>query len=736
MKLQIRRRILPLILGAMVLLSWGAAQSSAVPVLEITKSDDVDPVNAGEEVTYTITVTNTGDQPASNVTVDDTLPSGFSVVSVSSSQGGCTALPCNLGTIPASGPDSQTVTVVANVAPDTPGGTYANTATVDSDDTSPISTVENTTVAESAVLNITKTDSPDPVAAGGNLTYTISVTNSGPSDADLVTVADTLPTDVSFVSATASAPDPGASCSGGATVLCSLGTLTPTGPNNVATVTVVVNVSTAAGGTTLSNSATADSAEPEGPVTSSAATTSVGASADLTIVKTDSPDPVQANSQLTYTVTVTNTGPSDAQSLEMDDTLPSGATFVSVSGPGTCTNTATTVSCSLNTLTSVAPNNEAVWTITVQVEPVGGAISDGATLTNSATVSSATADSDPGSNTDDESTTVAAPLIVLTKTADPPTESDVSSGQTITYTITYTNNGSGTATNLIISDPVSSFLSDVVPANGGVYDPDSRTITWSIGDVPPGGSGSVSFTARVGSSTGRRESILNRANAISNELSNPVVSNRTDHNLVPPDVRMDKSANRSENSVVKPGDVVTYELEVRNRGADALGVIVTDAPPDHMAYVPGSTRVDGTPVPDAGGTSQLFAGGIVFDLAKNERKNVTFQMIVSVTAPAGSVIENWGYTTFNSGQSVSGDFFDLRVFQPTTGPTLRQSVLVQTAQGETIFVSVFNNVVGLLPVTGYQIAVVALFGLCSIGLGRSLASRISPDLFRRKRGEE
>lgn len=727
---------MPVVLGALVLFSLGVAPSSALPVLEITKVDDVDPVDAGENVTYTITVTNTGDQPASNVTVDDTLPSGFSVVSVTSSDGTCSALPCNLGSMGSGGPTStKTVSVVARVDPATPAGTYANTATVDSDETSLIATVENTSVTTSAVLTVTKADSPDPVPAGGTLTYTVTVTNTGPSDADLVTVTDTLPTDVSFVSATASAPDPGASCIGGATVSCDLGTLEPSGPNNVATVTVVVDVSTSAAGT-LSNSASADSAEPEGPVTSTAATTSVGSSADLTLVKTDSPDPVQANSQLTYTVTVTNTGPSDAQSIDMDDNLPSGTAFVSVSGPGSCTNTASKVSCSLNTLSAASPNNVAVWTITVSVPTVGGPISDGTVLSNSASVSAVTTDPDLSTNSYTETTTVVAPVIDLTKSADPPSGSDVSSGQTITYTIVYVNSGSGTATNFIINDPVSTFLSDVVPANGGTYDPGTRTITWSIGDVPPGGSGSVTFTARVGSSTKQRESIINRANAISNELSNPVVSNRTDHDLVAPDVRVDKRANRPENSVVKPGDVVTYELEVLNRGADTTGVVVTDTPPPHMIYVPGSTRLDGAPVGDVAGSSQLFAGGIVIDLDKNERKIVTFQMVVNVTAPAGSVIENWGYATSNSGQSVSGDFFDLVVFRPTTGPTLRQSVLVQSAEGETIFVSVFNSVVSLLPVTGYQIVVFALLGFSSIGFGRSLSSRIAPDLFRRKKQDD
>jgi uncharacterized repeat protein (TIGR01451 family) len=92
---------------------------------------------------------------------------------------------------------------------------------------------QSTTPPPSADVSITKTDSPDPVTVGSNITPTVTVTNNGPSGATSVAVSDTLATSVTFVSAT---PSQG-SCSGTTIISCSLGALA----NGLsATVTIVV----------------------------------------------------------------------------------------------------------------------------------------------------------------------------------------------------------------------------------------------------------------------------------------------------------------------------------------------------------------------------------------------------------------------------------------------------------------------------------------------------------------
>jgi uncharacterized repeat protein (TIGR01451 family) len=120
-----------------------------------------------------------------------------------------------------------------------------------------------------ADLSITKTDSPDPVLQGNNLTYTITVTNNGPLGATNVVVTDNLPAspDIDFVSATS----PSGMCDRtGNTVMCNLGTVA-----NGGTAIVTIVVKTRKSGT-LSNTATVASPEDNTPANDSAtATTTV-----------------------------------------------------------------------------------------------------------------------------------------------------------------------------------------------------------------------------------------------------------------------------------------------------------------------------------------------------------------------------------------------------------------------------------------------------------------------------
>jgi len=117
-------------------------------------------------------------------------------------------------------------------------------------------------------MSVTKTDSPDPVALGGTLTYHLTVTNNGapamPATTSGVTLTDVLPPEVAFVSAT---PSQG-SCSGTGTVVCNLG-IFPSGA--IATVDIVVTAPNV--GTTLSNSATVSALTEDANLTNNTATT-------------------------------------------------------------------------------------------------------------------------------------------------------------------------------------------------------------------------------------------------------------------------------------------------------------------------------------------------------------------------------------------------------------------------------------------------------------------------------
>jgi uncharacterized repeat protein (TIGR01451 family) len=199
-------------------------------------------------------------------------------------------------------------------------------------------------------LAVTKSDSPDPVQAGNNLTYTVTVKNNGPGNATGVTMTDTLPADVSFVSANASQ----GSCTGTSTVVCNLGSLAASAS---ATVTLVVKP-TAAGTITNTASVTGSPTDPNTGNNSATEMTTVTPAADLAVTKSDSPDPVLVSDHLTYTVTVTNNGPSNATGVTMTDTLPASMSFVSATpSQGTCSGTST-VTCTLGSLAASVTGNE------------------------------------------------------------------------------------------------------------------------------------------------------------------------------------------------------------------------------------------------------------------------------------------------------------------------------------------------------------------------------------------
>ena len=160
-----------------------------------------------------------------------------------------------------------------------------------------------TTVDPAADLSLTKTDSPDPVLAGQLLTYTLTVTNAGPSSATGVSVTDTLPAGVTFDSAT---PSQGTCSQSSGTVTCALGTIA-----NGASATVAIKVRRSSrrhdhqpGDRVSRRPATRSwSTTPPAP------TTTVDPAADLSLTKSDSPDPVLAGQLLTYTLERPNAGP-------------------------------------------------------------------------------------------------------------------------------------------------------------------------------------------------------------------------------------------------------------------------------------------------------------------------------------------------------------------------------------------------------------------------------------------
>jgi uncharacterized repeat protein (TIGR01451 family) len=365
--------------------------------LLITKDNSATSVTTGQSVTYTITVNNSGPSTAANVQVTDTLPSQLQFVSATS---GGTAIGSATGqnysaTIPtlASGA-TTTIQLVATVRASATGN-VANTVNVTADNPTfetagrANSATDTDTLNRVVTLNISKTDSTDTVTAGGaNFQYIITAFNSGSADAPNVLFSDPLPTGVTFVSGTfeinESTPRTGTVTFNSTTnrLEANLGTMLANGTTttNRALITLVVSADAGAAAGTVTNTATLTS--PDNTVgVSDGETTQVTRTFDLTVSKTDNVDNVNRGDSVTYTIVVTNSGPSTATNVTVTDTLPTGMTFQSASTG--FTNAAGVVT---GNIASIASGQSATVTVTATVN---NDAPNGANLTNTVSVAAA-----------------------------------------------------------------------------------------------------------------------------------------------------------------------------------------------------------------------------------------------------------------------------------------------------------------------------------------------------------
>jgi len=353
--------------------------------LEIAKADFTDPIIAGEVLLYQIRITNTGPSDAASVIITDSVPLSTTFVGASDfcaeSNG---IITCTLDTVAAG--DTRSAFVQVRVDSDVVSPTtLTNTAWVSSTTTDPNLTnnsdTETTTAEQSALnptdLEISKVDSTDPITAGLTLTYTLVITNHGPAPASNVQVVDALPDGVTFVSATASQ----GLCNSGVT--CDLGDLAV---GATATITVVVTVDSDQINN-LTNLARVSASNPDRDDANNQAsqTTAVNEVADLGIAKTG-PSTATPGNAISYQIVVSNTGPSDAQSVVVTDTLPSALQSATASASqGSCNiDGSNNLTCTLGSLAAGA-------SATVDLNATVNANVTG-TITNTAWVSSDTTD--------------------------------------------------------------------------------------------------------------------------------------------------------------------------------------------------------------------------------------------------------------------------------------------------------------------------------------------------------
>ena len=439
-------RVCRSVLVAAVLLVFGSHAAQAA--LTITKSVSDATPNVGQTITFTINVTSSSSD--SGVVVSDKLPTGLTLLLSTPSQGAYdnTTGIWLVGTVNSGTP--ATLTLTARVEGP---NQVTNTATITNPPGGGSASV--TVTPQVADLSIAKSVANPTPNVGDTVTFTVTLSNSGPNPANGVTVQDSLSAGLTFVSASVSQ---GSFAAGTWTV----GTV-----NNGTTATLTLQARVVSPDP-QTNTATISNSNQFDPTTgnNSASVTVTPQRADLVIAKT-APAAAATGATFNYTITISNLGPDGATNVAAQDTLPPGVLLVSA--------TASQGAFSGNTWTvgSIAASAVATLTLTVQKNT-------GATVTNTATIShSDQFDPSPGNNSATAST--------ANSTQSPPTisksfgASSVPVGGTTSLSFTIANpNGAASLTGVGFTDNLPAGL--VVSTPNGLSGPcGGGTITATAG---------------------------------------------------------------------------------------------------------------------------------------------------------------------------------------------------------------------------------------------------------------
>jgi uncharacterized repeat protein (TIGR01451 family) len=561
------------------------------PALTLTKSAlPTTYTDAGQTITYTLTATNSGNVDLKDVSITDTDLG----VAISPD-------PCTVATL-AVGDKLTCSATYSTIQADVTAGSFTNTANASGTDSvlnTTVHAVPATATVNLAQLSLTKTASPTTYDdAGVPIRYTLVATNSGQSVLNNVSITDG---DVGVTL------DPSPCTAGtlaiGATLTChaDYSTTTTDVTNKSFTNTAAVT------GTSLSGATVRATKQ---------ATINL---AHLKLTKVPSPTTYSsAGTLITYTLTATNDGNVPLTNVAISDPEPGVAldstkcspvqpvASLAVGATITCTATYTTTAAdvaagSVTNLASVDgtdPNRQAI------------SASQGAVVTFVAPPPA------PGQ-----------PNLTLVKSSLPAAGGTVQRGDSITYTLAYANTGTANASGTLASDPLPADTTFVSATAGGSYDAATNTVSWALGTISPGTSGSVSFVVQVANSATDGEVISNvgaiSAAGVAPVSSNPVTLTVNVPATPTPTLDIAKQVDKTE---AEFGDTLTYSFTVLAGGLGQTGVLVTDTIPDGTAYVPSSATC-------SIGCSASLSGGVltwdVGNLAQGQSVDLSFKVTIS-----------------------------------------------------------------------------------------------------------
>ncbi|MEL4308908.1 PKD domain-containing protein [Joostella sp. CR20] len=627
--------------------------------LSVTKSVSPTSASIGDTVTFTVVVTNDGPSNATGVAIQDDLPAGYTLTAVNNggSMSGNSAIWTNLNIVNGG---SQTLTYEATVEPGNGGllNYYNRVQVTASDQFDPDSTPDNdkpleddfafaqiSLVGDYVDIEVSKTytSTNTPVNPGDEVTFTVSVTNTGTIDATGVEVTDQLRAGYTY-SATAPVASQGTyDTSNGAWLVGDLAI------GQVETLTITVDVVAVADeeqyvnvarltdvdqtdidSSPGNNDPTEDDQDEVNP--------SVEPLVDLNLSKTVNVANPEVNSEVIFTLTILNEGVTTAPGVEITDVLPSGYTFVNAVTTDGSYDDATGVWALSNNL---GVNKSEYLQITATVNPTGEYLNTAEVTASDFPDSDSTPDNADTSE-DDYAEVGVTPIplvdLSLTKTVDNATPNI---GDEVVFTVSVTNAGPSDATDVSVKDLLAEGFEYVSDNSGGNYD--ASTGIWTVGTLTAGGTASaIEITAKVLLYEDPLVSAnyLNKAEVYAvneddiNSTPNNGVTTENDYaevQVTPNPTLIDLEVTKTvDNPMPTVGDTVTFTVTVSNNDVnstetivDASGVVISDKLNSGFTYV--------SSTPSVGTYEENSGSWVVGDLPAGATETLIIEATVNTT---------------------------------------------------------------------------------------------------------
>ncbi|MEO8581521.1 MAG: DUF11 domain-containing protein [Patescibacteria group bacterium] len=533
--------------GQTCALTFVVAGPSATPApqvidLELQKTADKSAVNVGQQITFTVSLFNRGPADATNVRVQDILPTGLQyVLDTSSGAYNSTSGVWSIASLAANQTVSLNITATVTQSgsltnytqvsaadqtdvDSTPGDNSGTGTVAHQDDDSAV--VINST-ANTSDLELTKRANTTTPSVGGSVVFTIDVVNKGPQNATGVKVADLLPTGLSYLShSTATGNFNSTSGIWDIGNLATGSTVSLTLTAQVNTTSPVTNYSQITASSPTDSDSTPGNNSGNGTVPheddddsvvltpqSTPTNTPPAVSADLSLTKQISNSTPKVGENITYTVTVYNAGPNDATNVTVSEPLVGGTTFVSATPSQGTYN----VSAGLWTIGTIPVNQSRTLQIVVTVNV-------STSITNTAQVQHSDQpdpDSTPGNNNPNEDDQQSATTNPVAQGADLSLNKRVNVtrpvvGQNAIFTVEVHNAGPLQADNVTVKDlvPSGTTFIDAQPSQGSY---NSGNGIWTIGSITKDSTVSIQLTLRVDTNS----QIVNVAEVASSSQPDP-----------------------------------------------------------------------------------------------------------------------------------------------------------------------------------------------------------------------